>query len=159
MKLPLVLGQKNSRDLLRFRSANAGCLLTLPLSLRNSRHPSRMPLAIWIVGLTALATSLDSAYGGFYGRAIARMLTDTWRTASALAELPHAKMRWRISKRSGSQLRNLSALVLADWRAKELRKIKKIKIDASEMQSKYAALSFSHPAIVQGTMRLKNRHG
>jgi hypothetical protein len=35
-----------------------------------------MRLAIWIVGLTALATSLDSAYGGFYGRAIARMLTD-----------------------------------------------------------------------------------
>ena len=56
--------------------ADAGCLLTLPLSLRNSRHPSRMRLAIWIVGLTALATSLDSAYGGFYGRAIARMVTD-----------------------------------------------------------------------------------
>jgi hypothetical protein len=56
--------------------ADAGCLLTLPLSLRNSRHLSRMRLAIWIVGLTALATSLDSAYGGFYGRAIARMLTD-----------------------------------------------------------------------------------
>ncbi|MFZ0066422.1 MAG: hypothetical protein WAK90_09640 [Pseudolabrys sp.] len=35
-----------------------------------------MRLAIWIVGLTALATSLDSAYGGFYGRAIARMVTD-----------------------------------------------------------------------------------
>jgi hypothetical protein len=33
-------------------------------------------LGIWIVGLTALATSLDSAYGGFYGRMIARMLTD-----------------------------------------------------------------------------------
>jgi hypothetical protein len=56
--------------------SDALCLLTLPLSLRNSRHPSRMRLAIWIVGLTALATSLDSAYGGFYGRAIARMLTD-----------------------------------------------------------------------------------
>jgi hypothetical protein len=53
-----------------------GCLLTLPLSLRNSRDPSHMRLATWIVGLTALATSLDSAYGGFYGRAIARMLTD-----------------------------------------------------------------------------------
>ena len=33
-----------------------------------------MRLAIWIAG--APATSLDSAYGGFYGRAIARMLTD-----------------------------------------------------------------------------------
>jgi hypothetical protein len=53
-----------------------GCLLTLPLSLRISRHPSRMHMAIWIVGLTALAISLDSAYGGFYGRTIARMLTD-----------------------------------------------------------------------------------
>jgi hypothetical protein len=68
-------------EILRFQSAvakaaDAGCLLTLPISLRNSRHPSRMRLAIWIVGLTALATSLDSAYGGFYGRAIARMLTD-----------------------------------------------------------------------------------
>jgi hypothetical protein len=76
MKLPLVLGQKSSRDLLRLRSVNPGCLLTLPLSLRNSRHPSRMRLAIWIVGLTALATSLDSAYGGFFGRVIARMPTD-----------------------------------------------------------------------------------
>jgi hypothetical protein len=75
-EIPLVLGQKSSRDLLRLRSANAKCLLTLPHSLRNSRHPSRMRLAIWIVGLTALATSLDSTYGGFYGRAIARMLTD-----------------------------------------------------------------------------------
>jgi hypothetical protein len=74
-EIPLVLGQKVP-DLLRLRSANAKCLLTLPHSLRNSRHPSRMRLAIWIVGLTALATSLDSAYGGFYGRAIARMLTD-----------------------------------------------------------------------------------
>ena len=35
-----------------------------------------MRMATWIVGLTALATSLDLAYGGFYGRAIARMLTD-----------------------------------------------------------------------------------
>jgi hypothetical protein len=67
---------KKVPDLLRLRSANAKCLLTLPHSLRNSRHPSRMRLAIWIVGLTALATSLDSAYGGFYGRAIARMLTE-----------------------------------------------------------------------------------
>jgi hypothetical protein len=76
MKLPLVLGQKSSPDLLRLRTPDAGCLLTLPLSLRGSRHPPRMRLAIWIVGLTALATSLDSAYGGFYGRAITRMLTD-----------------------------------------------------------------------------------
>jgi hypothetical protein len=35
-----------------------------------------MRLAIRIVGLTGLATSLDSAYGGLCGRAIARMLTD-----------------------------------------------------------------------------------
>ena len=46
-----------------------------------------MRLAIWIVGLTALATSLDLAYGGFYGRAIAHMLTDM-ANGFGLAELP-----------------------------------------------------------------------
>jgi hypothetical protein len=56
--------------------ADAAYLLSLTLSLRNSRHPSRMRLTIWIVGLTALANSLDSACGRFYGRAIARMLPD-----------------------------------------------------------------------------------
>jgi hypothetical protein len=36
-----------------------------------------MRIVIWIVGVAALVTSLDSSlYGGFYGRAIARMLSD-----------------------------------------------------------------------------------
>ena len=47
-----------------------------------------MRLAIWIVGLTALATSLDSAYGDFYGRAIARMLTDMANGFDAISLYP-----------------------------------------------------------------------
>jgi hypothetical protein len=36
-----------------------------------------MRALIWIVGLTALATSLDSSlYGGFYSRAVANMFYD-----------------------------------------------------------------------------------
>jgi hypothetical protein len=41
------------------------------------RDHDRMRVMIWIVGLLALATSLDSSlYGGFYTRGTMRMLSD-----------------------------------------------------------------------------------
>ena len=50
------------------------CLLTLTLKLRISRDTFRMRAAIWIIGLVALGTSLDSSlYGGVYTRAVVSM--------------------------------------------------------------------------------------